>query len=100
MTPEELAARGLRVKPLVWTGSFDDAPYYMQTTTAIYRIYDFGHQLPNGRFRVVTPGRPKIGMFRTIELAQAAAEADHVARVAAMVEEIEFGLISQGDTLK
>ena len=83
MTPEQLADSGIKVKPLVWvdnpTGGIMAAGFH-----STYRIkasvsgsiaWQPGHM---GLWAVVS----------TVKVAKAAAEADHIARVCAMLESV------------
>lgn len=101
MIPEQLAARGLRVNPLVWVEDRHSV-HYAKCMFGEYSVgFDDGWwaQLEGPNFwEWDAPECPRSysGPFA----AKAAAEADHVARVGAMIEGVELGLISQGDTLK
>ena len=84
MTPAELSARGIRVKPLVWVAigagwhlasCIDDSddPYTVTSEPDGYRL------MGGGAFF-------KTGPFKTLPLAKAAAQAHHDARVADQLE--------------
>jgi hypothetical protein len=89
MTPDDLAARGLRVKPLAWeklARHFYRAPAPLFGTI---RVENYGHgwsvawSVP-GYSDELVPGR-----FRSAANAKSAAEAHHAARVAEMIEATE-----------
>lgn len=74
MTPDELKARGLRVKPLVWfllpNGDWVNGGYTIMLKNRLYRNTD----LYNGK------------SYRSLKAAKAAAEVDNAARIAAQVD--------------
>jgi hypothetical protein len=90
MTPADLAAKGLRVKPLEWE-DFDGFGAKAQAwKQANYLITYWKSRCA---FEVVAsyPGYQGEaigeGFYPTIEAAKAAAEADHASRIAAMIEQ-------------
>ena len=85
MTPAELAQKGLRVKPLVWEDRGHAVHPQLKAQTAFDTYYV--NRSKSGLWDWwSTTLRGKIEV-RTIEAAKAAAEADHAARIAAMIEE-------------
>ena len=94
MTPEQLAARGLRVKPLVWVddvnGGFYGSADIGHGFTIYYAITQLEFELAEVEFGVLCHDfGGKIVWRGPKALAKAAAEADHVARVLAMIEGME-----------
>lgn len=75
MTPQELAARGIRVKGLEWEERLNE-----QASAALCGWPYLVRWLPGGRFALGTE------RFSTLEAAKAAAEADNAARIAAQLE--------------
>jgi hypothetical protein len=78
MTPSELAERGIRIKQIQWTkrawGDYEALGYKIDVYRGPWpaRLYIRGCLIGQS--------------YRSIELAQAAAAADHIARVCAMLE--------------
>ena len=94
MTPEQLAARGLRVKPLVWDGSDENCYAIADMGNRYYEVtvVDVLERPCDYLWSATYTERPEfiLGLGGgSFEEAKAAAEADHVARVAAMVEGVE-----------
>lgn len=94
MTTEELAARGLRVKPLVWMDDVNGGFYAKVDIgydfTAYYEITQLEFDLAEVEFGVLCHDfGGKIVWRGPKALAKAAAEADHVSRVLAMIEGME-----------
>lgn len=86
MTPDELAARGVRVKPLVWH-HFDAWTWWAESTSGTYHVEErSGVWKAELRFRDVAHIIYEIDDFET---AIAAAEADHAARICAALEMME-----------
>lgn len=80
MTPAELAARGLRVKPLVWVKENDEGYYSNEGDVRI---------TSNGKGWGLSPRDwPHFGDYDipTLEAAKATAEADYQSRVAACLD--------------
>jgi len=81
MTPEQLAERGIRVKPLEWHPGIGD---------------ELVARSAHGKYTITKPWFTGRGLFwlrgidsgnyDTLEAAKAAAEADHAARIAAQLE--------------
>jgi hypothetical protein len=98
MTVEELAAKGLRVKPLIWAevceSRSDEDPrmehtggYEAESAFGSY-VIDVGWGSDCYYWSVVDPEEFDIGSnFEDPEYAKAAAEADHATRIAAMIEQ-------------
>jgi hypothetical protein len=89
MTPADLAAKGLRVKPLVWKNYDDESfaePYQIEArTTGDWRVYILtGYESADP---ILTSAGERDHPTR--ESAIAAAEAHHAARVAEMIEATE-----------
>ena len=88
MTPAELAAKGLRVKPLVWRQApwsmpKDEKWQGMLVSNTCYRV--IGNALSG--FTVFDPWLvERISEHRTAAEAKAAAEAHHAAAIAALIE--------------
>jgi len=96
MTPEQLAERGIRIKPMHWMcvsweggngiEGEDDDGWEADTGSLPYRIDWFGGE----DFRLEYPDDRKLTTtHQSLADAKAAAEADHAARVCAMLEVIE-----------
>ncbi len=87
MTPDELKARGLRVKPLEWLGD--------ERSTMSAAGYNISRYHPEDE----TEARYWIGALcqrcPTLEDAKAAAEADHAARIAAQVDAVEEAAVKR-----
>lgn len=87
MTPDELAAKGLRVKPLVWRPAPWSSPREEVLWAPLqgnlrYRVIGTMHT----GYRVFDPVEVhRIGEGRTADEAKAAAEAHHAAAIAAMI---------------
>ena len=85
MTPADLAAKGLRVKPLVWDG-FVSGNYYIEVKKGgIANLWYYSAAMVEDEEPTLMRG----GYLTLVSLDElkAAAEADHVARIAAMIEE-------------
>jgi hypothetical protein len=82
MTPADLAAKGLRVKPLEWVDCSDGSSH---DTGCQYEV-DLDHKYWR-LVRASTGPKKYIGHFNTVQSARAAADADHAARIAAMIEQ-------------
>jgi hypothetical protein len=81
MTVDELAARGIRVKPLAWH-PLNNGGMWAQTIFGKYAIHQRYFTGPDAyTLRGVTTRNTN-----TLEAAKAAAEADHAARIAAQLE--------------
>ena len=97
MTPEQLAARGVRVKPLVWQPDSGKHEYPPREKAALPdgSTYSVTKNVGNDGwcwFRnsyLVFPDRQTSG--QTVGTAKAAAEADHAARICAALEMMEDG---------
>ena len=92
MTPTELAQKGLRVKPLEWNNigrcvgwTAENDSTHLHLASSFDRIYE----VSKGKFgwQVKWRGEYHAKELPDAEAARAAAEADHVARIAAMIEE-------------
>jgi hypothetical protein len=83
MTIDELAAKGLRVKPLVWDDSIKGR-WIGQPSDALGGLAFWVFQQQNEYFRPVA-GAGRV-FYPTLASAQAAAEADHATRAAAQIE--------------
>jgi hypothetical protein len=89
MTPADLAAKGLRVKPLVW----DDYDGESSCTSTLGEyLAEYHDDMEENSWGMWSPDESAIGSeahswYPTLEAAKAAAEADHAARIAAMIEE-------------
>lgn len=90
MTPEDLAKRGIAVKPLVWEGSILGC--YLRATSP-FGVYEISVEYGDEWYGDFTAKDTR----RSIRLSgnqddpvvpQAAAEADHIARVCAILEVI------------
>lgn len=86
MTPDKLAAAGLRVKPLQWRGNSEVGWWKASDDLMLYRIrlYD-GMPKP---YRVSMDGFVTEWECDTIEAAKAAAQADYEARILAALDEV------------
>jgi len=73
----------VKVKPLVWKGT----PEHIRTEmdAHFYEIVDLGENWKEDRFYLHSWGI-RIGAFETLELARAAAQADHERRVLGELE--------------
>jgi predicted nuclease with RNAse H fold len=90
MTVDELAERGIRVKPLEWKmvkhGSCR-GDWVAETLYCSLRLVNTVY--PPARWHEVTRASAAQGgpLHETLEAAKAAAEADHAARIAAQIED-------------
>ena len=90
MTPEQLAAKGLRVKELVWDdygSGAAKAPASIMTSYMISPWWDDQFELVESAPGVHGP-RIGDGLFPTLEAAKAAAQSDYEARVLAALVEV------------
>ena len=82
MTPAELSARGVRVKPLFWwTGQVN--------CQASSECYSYSIRPIDGSWRLAINGNIDRRKFKSPELAKAVAQAHHDARVADQLELME-----------
>jgi hypothetical protein len=89
MTPADLAAKGLRVKPLVWRTYSNNGNCDATTKFGPYSVEDcyedgWGMWTPQ---EYGSGDDPANGYHPTLEAARAAAEAINKGRIAAMIEE-------------
>jgi hypothetical protein len=91
MTPEDLAARGLRVKPLGEWRRWETSPVVGIGcwTAQRYAIVTADDLDANDVEYEIHHAQAVISRHPTLEAAQAAAEADHAARIAAQIEDAE-----------
>jgi hypothetical protein len=84
MTVEELAAKGLRVKPLVWEGSVSENYHIEIQAGGIADLWYYSAAMVVDEEPTLIKG----GYLTLVSLEElkAAAEADHAARVAAQIE--------------
>lgn len=83
MTVDELATRGLRVCSLKWSEWYDGGMRCFTAHSKFGTWYMFDHD--NQGVEVASEGGFD-GRYPTLEAAKAAAEAQHAARVAGMIE--------------
>jgi hypothetical protein len=92
MTPEQLAAKGLRVRPLAWmngdrNGGFYAAIYINGLLSGYYQITQEEYGLATVEFGIhCHEFGPDVVWKGPTADAQAAAEAHHATRIAAMIE--------------
>lgn len=85
ITAEQLAAMGVRVKPLVW----DEGGYMCTGADSIVGRFEISWGYVATRVYLQSPGNAS--WFPSVELAKAAADADHISRVCAAIELIGVG---------
>ena len=83
MTPDKLAAAGLRVKPLEWKDW--SARHRVIVVAQEYTITQ--RHFPDMHFVIERLGRKPLPPSDTLEAAKAAAQADYEARILSAVEE-------------
>jgi hypothetical protein len=89
MTPAELAALRIRIKPLVWVPHPTAPIWRCDTMFGTYKVFAMG-PFPSWDFDSATDTKDKLSKrAKTPEAACAAAQADHVARIAAQLEVME-----------
>ena len=90
MTPEQLAAKGLRVKELEWV--MCDFDWFAEADTGVYSVFEArkGHwRWDRSSSRTHSGVRFIRGACLSLEAAKAAAQADYEARVLAALVEVQ-----------
>jgi hypothetical protein len=82
MTPAELAALGIRIKPLVWEENPAREYHYF---AGEYQVIEIGL----GKWWMRISGVHRDMLYAYCHQAKAAAEADHAARICAQLEVME-----------
>lgn len=84
MKPDDLAARGVRVKALEWTDYKPVPPTGEYHALSCVGLYCISHGV--GCFALTLRDSIHLGVFATLEAAKAAAQADYEARILSALE--------------